>query len=400
MRRSLSHVALTLGVIVGLCSMGAPVSASIYQADVVSDTAASATPNLVTSTAVPHPHVDAVALSGQTMYAGGFFDAVSDSTRSYPRHNLVAFDASTGVVKSLFAPVFDGDVWAIATTPGAAYVGGAFTTVSGVARPALVKLDPSTGAVDLSFNARFHGGQVNELRLWNGALVVGGSSGSKLMALDPATGETSARSTSGSRVPGAWGNVYVYAFAINPAGTRLVATGNFETVDGKARTRLFVADLNYSPARLDPWYYPGFAKPCSSTAPRRVAYLQGVDFSPDGRYFIVTATGQVPKYKTDIWHSGVRIHPTRLSVTPQDGSTCPAPAPPRGSTTPVATASGPHRPPELPYTFRDTSSGWTTPTDTPASAWGQPSPGKELGRSTQPPAKPCFGIPANPQAGR
>lgn len=118
---------LTLGVIVGLCSIGAPVTASIYQAGVVSDTAASTTPNLVTSTAVPHPHVDAVALSGQTMYAGGFFDAVSDSTRSYPRHNLVAFDASTGAVKSLFAPVFDGNVWAIATTPGAAYVGGAVT---------------------------------------------------------------------------------------------------------------------------------------------------------------------------------------------------------------------------------------------------------------------------------
>lgn len=97
------------------------------------------------------------------------------------------------------------------------------------------------------------------------------------MALDPATGENLGTINLGitKPVPGAWGNVSVYAFAINPAGTRLVATGNFETVDGKARTRLFAADLNYSPARLDPWYYPGFAKPCSSTAPRRVAYLQG-----------------------------------------------------------------------------------------------------------------------------
>jgi hypothetical protein len=38
-------------------------------------------------------------------------------------------------------------------------------------------------------------------------------------------------------------------------------------------------------------------------AARRIAYLQGVDWSPDGSAFDITATGQVPLKKTDIWYN-------------------------------------------------------------------------------------------------
>jgi hypothetical protein len=102
--------------------------------------------------------------------------------------------------------------------------------------------------------------------------------------------------------------VAIYKLAINPAGTKLVATGNFRTVGAPLgtfnRTRLFVADITGPKAQLDPWYYPGFAQPCASTHPRRIAYLQGVDFDPTGSYFVVTATGQVPASSEDIWPSG------------------------------------------------------------------------------------------------
>jgi hypothetical protein len=132
--------------------------------------------------------------------------------------------------------------------------------------------------------------------------------GKKLIGLNPVTGgETSYFNLAiTDAIPNARGGVAVYKIAISPDGTKLAATGNFQTVAGpfQNRTRFFMADLTGPAAALDRWYYPGFAKPCSSTSPRRIAYLQGVDFSPDGRYFVVTATGQVPLYKADIWPLG------------------------------------------------------------------------------------------------
>ena len=65
-----------------------------------------------------------------------------------------------------------------------------------------------------------------------------------------------------------------------------------------------MANLNPATGRasLDDWYYPGLGKACSTSAPRRVANLHGVDFSPDGSYFVVVATGQIPARRSDIWH--------------------------------------------------------------------------------------------------
>ncbi len=198
------------------------------------------------------------------------------------------------------------------------FVGGEFTTVNGIIRRRLVKLDAATGAVDTAFNAKFQGAIVWDLQMWQGPggnpmLVVAGSMTRRLVGLDPNTGADTGYFNLGiaDPVPNAWGSLAVNNFAINPAGTKLVATGNFMTVSGQSRARLFVADLTGPAATLDPWYYPGFAKQCASTHPRRIAYLQGVDFSPDGSYFVVTATGQIPKDRpADIWPDGSATYHT------------------------------------------------------------------------------------------
>lgn len=180
--------------------------------------------------------------------------------------------------------------------PGAVYVGGSFTTVNGSPRPVLAKLNPVIGALDPRFAPRFRGGRINEIQLVDGRLIVGGTSGKKLTALDPSTGRDTGYIDLGikDKVAGAWGGVSVYHFAVDPAEGKLIATGSFQTVAGQPRVRFFMADLGPATATLDSWYYQPFTKPCTSTSPRRIAYLQGVDFSPDGSYFVVTATGQVP----------------------------------------------------------------------------------------------------------
>ncbi len=287
------------GLLIAVALLAAPAvsTASISQPDVVSDDPVDWTPQLTYDGSGPKPRVDAMAQEGSTLFAGGLFSGVRDADgRSYTRTNMMAFDAASGTVSATFRPTVDGNVFAVEATADAVYIGGSFTSVNGSQRPAIAKLDPVTGALDTSFSPPFKGGRINEIKLVDGRLIVGGSTGRKLMALNPATGRNTGyiQLPIQDKIPGAWGGVAVYQVAVNPAGTQLVATGNFQTVDGRARTRFFMVDLKDSAATLSPWYYDAFAKPCTSTHPRRIAYLQGVDYSPNGSYFVVTATGQIP----------------------------------------------------------------------------------------------------------
>jgi hypothetical protein len=295
-------------------------SAAALHPTTVIENPADFTPWLVPTSDIARPHIDALVQIDDTIYAGGLFSLVS-RPGGFPvlaTRNFVAFGASTGVFRATtnpgyVDPVFDGQIWAIATYGNSVYVGGEFTTVNGIGRRGLVKIDALTGAVDLAFNPPWASGKVNTLKVWNNHLIAGGGFSGKLRALNLNTGANTGFINLGitGAIPNAWGNVAVYKIAIDPAGSRLVATGNFMTVSGQSRMRLFVADLTGPSAALDPWYYPGFAKPCSSIHPRRIAYLQGVDFSPDGTYFVVTATGQIPLVRpADIWPFGSATYHT------------------------------------------------------------------------------------------
>ncbi len=302
-RQRLSFVLVGGCLVAAQFASGGPSSASIVQPHVVSTNPVDYTPHLVSDGVDSHPHADAVVQGGNTIFIGGTFHTVTNSgqTQDQVRHNLFSFNAGTGAIDA-FAPNVDGPVWALEVVGSSLYVGGDFKQVNGVARPALVKLDASTGAVDTDFHAPFSSGRVNELDYVGGRLLVGGSAGKKLLALNPATGNDTGylNLNISDQLPNSWGNVSVYSFAVSPAGDRLVATGNFMTVSGQARSRMFMVNLDQSAGTLADWYYASFKKSCSSTNPRRIAYLYGVDFSPDGTYFVVTATGQVPEFKSQI----------------------------------------------------------------------------------------------------
>jgi len=275
---------------------------------VVSHNAADHTPQLVATAAVARPRVDAITSDPATTYAGGLFNQIAHAGQTYNRSNLVAFDTATGRVRARFAPTFDEAVRAVENVPGGgAYVGGGFTTVNGETHPALTKLTVS-GAVDRRFSPPLRGGIVYDVELVDGHLIVAGNSGKKLMSLDPATGADDGlidRSITG-RVCSengacSWGTTAVYDFAV--AQGRLAAVGNFAAVDREPRSKFFMLNLRASGSPLSRWYYPGFAKPCATNAPRRIANLQGVDWNPRGTAFSVAATGQIPARKRDIWYS-------------------------------------------------------------------------------------------------
>jgi hypothetical protein len=286
---------------------GQAASGSLLQAAVVSEQPAASTPNLVVSDAVGHP----LALAGSesdsgTMFVGGRFTEAQDANAGalYLRHNLLAFDAVSGAISPDFAPDVNGRVFAVLAAGDGVYVGGDFTSINGVARPGLAELNPVTGTVVRAFKpfALTRGRRVSEIRLVDNRLLVGGSFAGSLLALDPVTGANTDYIDVAitGRLQLTTTKTDVAKFAVNPAGTRLVAVGNFTAVNGEMRKRAFILHLGSSGARLTSWYYYPLSHSCRSDKPSHQAYLQDVDFSPDGSYFVFVSTGYVPLHRGQI----------------------------------------------------------------------------------------------------
>lgn len=304
MMRSWLGVPLVAVAAVGaLAATGAPAVAGPVQPAVVTENAADWTPNLVADATTTLPLARDAAQIGNTMYVGGKFRMVEDAARTtqYPRTHLFAFDATDGTIRS-FAPSLNSDVWALEASPTALYVGGRFGMVNGVARRGVVKLDPVTGAVDPAFNARFRSGRVSDIKLVGGRLIVSGSFPGRLLALDPATGANTGYINANIQgtIDLSTDPAEVFKFAVSPDGSRLVGVGNFTSVDGVNRQRVFMLNLDTTGDTLSDWYYTPFDRRCLLSRGSRVAYLKDVDFSPDGSYFVVVSTGLAPQTPAEI----------------------------------------------------------------------------------------------------
>lgn len=303
--RVLRSFAATAGLacVAGLLAAGSS-TASIPHPDVVSEDPEGYTPHLVQRAGDAQPRALTIAQSGDTMIVGGRFEAVEDPARTTTtsRHNIFAFSASTGALDAGFQPQLDGEVHALLAVGGSVYIGGNFRTVDGIQRPGIAKLDATTGALDTTFRPRMRGALVSELRLVAGRLVVAGNFASKLAALDPATGVDTGYIDLAieGKLPGSAGKAEVLRFAVKTSGTRLVAVGNFSTVDGQPRPRAFMLNLGATSATLSRWYYPPLSDKCRSNSGGRQAYLRDVDFSANGKYFVFVSTGFVPEFNSQI----------------------------------------------------------------------------------------------------
>ena len=270
---------------------------------VVLENPSNLTPHLAADNTGVRPRVLALGEIGDTMYVGGIFHNIENPQRqaTLQREHLFSFNTSTGVIQP-FAPNVNGPVWSIVTTGDAVYIGGDFTSVNGVARRGVAKLNPTTGAVDQSFQAPFNTGRVTEMDLVSGRLIVAGSFPKRLIALNPTTGRgtTYLSLNIAGIVPMTNEKTNVFRFAVNPAATRLVAVGNFMTVNGQERVRAFMLNLGATSATLSDWWYEPFADRCATSSASRQSYLEDVDFSPDGSYFVFASTGFVPQFQSQI----------------------------------------------------------------------------------------------------
>ena len=181
-------------------------------------------------------YVDAVEIAGNAAFAGGLFTHAVKDSQTANRANLMSVDLSTGNLRSFVADT-NGSVNALASDGAALYLGGTFTTVNGVPRSRIAKVDLTTGAVDPTFVADV-GALVDDMVVVGGTLYVGG----EFNTVDGVTRHhvAAVRTGDGSLVAAFDPNTdgKISALASSPDGSVLYLGGNFTTVGTTSRTYL------------------------------------------------------------------------------------------------------------------------------------------------------------------
>jgi hypothetical protein len=119
---------------------------------------------------------------------GGTFSRISGKAIN----RLAAVDVATGVVDTSFVPQPNNSVRALGLSPDGTkvYVGGAFTTIAGVARPGMAELDTTGAATDF---APTDGGVALSLDVMpDGNRVFFNTTTNRIHAYDPATSNSPA----------------------------------------------------------------------------------------------------------------------------------------------------------------------------------------------------------------
>ncbi|HYA41426.1 MAG TPA: hypothetical protein VEF34_09000 [Syntrophobacteraceae bacterium] len=185
--------------------------------------------------------VNALAVSGGTVYAGGFFGSIGGQNRNC----IAALDASTGNATS-WNPNANGRVFTIAVSGGTVYAGGFFTSIGGQNRNNLAALSASTGEATAWNPNAF--GRVNALAVSGGTVYAGGRVGgiggvarNNAAALDSSTGKATLWN------PNA--NGYVCALAVS--SSTVYVGGDFSSIGGQYRN--YIAALDASTGKATSW---------------------------------------------------------------------------------------------------------------------------------------------------
>jgi hypothetical protein len=200
--------------------------------------------------------VRAFAVSGATVYAGGNFTSIGGQNRN----GIAALNASSGAATT-WDPNANGgygnnaSVNAVVVSGSTVYVGGAFTSIGGVDRNGIAALDATGAAMAWNPDAIWGDwqGSINALALSGSTLYVGGDFDhiggqprSNIAALDVGTGLATAWN------PGTGATTFyatVYALAVS--GSTVYASGDFTSIGGQSRNR--IAALNVDTGLATAW---------------------------------------------------------------------------------------------------------------------------------------------------
>lgn len=303
MRRSLVVAGVTAAALAAgvLGAVPAAQASNTEQAVVVSDDPANFTPDVLGG------RVYAIAQVGTRMIIGGDFTQVRNpggGTVFTRLGHLAAFDATTGEVDPAFNPALDGIVHSLEAFGTSVFVGGEFDNVGGVFTGGLTRLNSVTGSRDTAFVATLNpaptGNIVNSLVVRGNRLYVGGVFGkvngvtrANLAALNASTGALDTAfnlAVTGTRVTGERTGVQVVE--VSASGSTMVISGNFTAVGppGAAQSRNQIAVILPATNSLSTWATTEYSDPCKVDSGFN-AYVRGIDFAPDGSYFVVVTSG-------------------------------------------------------------------------------------------------------------
>jgi hypothetical protein len=304
-RRVLNVAAAATAVTAATAGVFLPAAdADTQQGAVVSANPSNTTPNVLDGT------VRAIAVIGTKVVVAGNFEQVKEagSSKVIARHNIFSFDSSTGKVDTKFVPKVDGTIYALQPgTSSSVYVGGSFTNTNGVGLGSLTRLSLTTGKAVSGFNPRIGHGLIFTMIRRGSHVYVGGEfttiagkTHAPLARVDATTGKVDSTLNLSITDP-RQGSLKVYKMAVNPADTHMVIDGTFTKVAGQRRYQIAMIDTTGTP-KLNTWATERYATPCSSSFD---TYMRGIDFAPDGKYFVVVTTG-APHGTTQLCDSAAR----------------------------------------------------------------------------------------------
>ncbi|MBV1853476.1 malectin domain-containing carbohydrate-binding protein [Catellatospora tritici] len=272
-------------------------------------------PSAVPSTATPNINdgtVNSIVKVGNKVIVGGTFTGVTDRGpgTNYPKANLFAFDATTGLVDPAFSPIINAEVSQVMPGPIAntVYVAGRFTAVNnttGGGYAKLVLLNTADGSLVTTFKAPAFNGAVNTVKQFGSRLLVGGFFTTVTTGTTVVTrkGLATLNATTGAfdaymNIPlaghhnyngtGTSSSVGATDLDITPDGTRAVVIGNFKTANGGDYDQVVQINLGAT-ATIAWWHTNRFDDVCKREAFDK--WVRDVDYSPDGKYFVVVTTG-------------------------------------------------------------------------------------------------------------
>jgi PKD repeat protein len=244
--------------------------------------------------------VSSIAQVGNTMILGGTFTQVrnNDSQTVIARSRLVAFDITTKQISTTFAPNPNGDVEVVLPAPDgkSVYVGGSYSSIAGAAVKNLAQVNVADGSLVTTFNPATVDGRVLDLRLNHNRLWIAGAfthvAGHAQKALATVNATTGKWDTYFKQVISGvhnGGTTTVMKIDINSQGDRLVALGNFDTIDGVKHHQLLMLDLSGATTSATAnWQTAFYETACSKSFN---TYMRDVAFSPDGTFLVVATTG-------------------------------------------------------------------------------------------------------------
>ena len=310
--------ALIAGVAAAACCLPAPASAapaSPALAGAVSPTPAVGTPTLVNTQATEQ--VRQLVQCGGTMYAVGRFTEIAWNGTTYARNNAFSFSATAPFTVTTWNPNVNGTVNSIAfngSNCSDAYIGGQFTSVSGITVANLAEVSTTTGTVVPGFGSHVGGGHVDTLLVVKGHLLAGGTftnvNGNKgvnpyYASLNPSTGKDDGflhLNISGNYTyPGVDTNsTDVYNQQLSHGGTLDLVEGIFTSVGGLHRQQIFMLNVGGTTAQVTGWSSPEFDGSNPTNYPyyfcsvHHPLYIRAASWSPDDSTVYIADTGFHP----------------------------------------------------------------------------------------------------------